>query len=229
VFATGGSLITHFQISAYIIYTTFITGFIFPVVVHWSWSETGWLRYPLISTFYRHDYSPNGTFFYNLNEPVQFVDFAGSAVVHITGGVAGLVGTWFMEPRHGRFGDENKGMFFGHSVPLINLGFCFLLLGFLCFNGGSELAIIGAGDHGTIVAKCFMNTIIAGAAGGVLALAWNWCSLRIRRGYADISLYYLMNGALAGMVAVAAGSNNLEQGYALLIGIFGNRRLIGQS
>ncbi|CBY32991.1 unnamed protein product [Oikopleura dioica] len=208
-------------ISAYIIYTTLITGFIFPVIVHWSWSETGWLRSPKISNFYRHDYLQNGTFFYNQNEPVRFIDFAGSGVVHITGGLAGLIGTWIMGPRHGRFGEENKGMFFGHSVPLINLGFCFLLIGFLCFNGGSELAVVGAGEHGTIVAKCFMNTIIAGSAGGVVALTMNYGSTRMRRGYADISLYYLMNGALAGMVAVAAGSNNLEQGWALFIGSFG--------
>ena len=115
-------------------------------------------------------------------------------------------------------------MFFGHSVPLINLGFLFLFIGFLCFNGGSELAIVGPGNHGTTVAKIFINTILGGSSGGIVSLTYNYLSLRFKRGYADISLYYLMNGALAGWVAMAAGSNSLTQGYSLLIGSLGNKR-----
>ena len=94
----------------------YITGFVYPVVSHWAWDSDGWLNYR------------------------GYTDFAGSGVVHLTGGTCALVGAFFMGPRLGRFDNDGKPIDIpGHSVPLAGLGGFILLFGFLAFNGGSQV------------------------------------------------------------------------------------------
>ena len=110
------------------------------MVSHWAWTDDGWL-------------SKNG-----------YRDFAGSGVVHLTGGICALVGTFCMEPRLGRFTKQGKPIdMAGHSVPLAGLGGFILLFGFLAFNGGSQLAISKPGDVET-VGLAIVNTIIGGCS-----------------------------------------------------------------
>lgn len=121
-------------------------------------------------------------------------------------------------------------------MPIASLGAFVLFLGFLAFNGGSELAIVGEKGHGQAVAMSFMNTIIGGAGGSVFALGLKY-GVAIVKGFLNFFLYFLnifqiiclgetpywslltcINGGLAGMVAMCAGCNNLHPAAALGLG-----------
>merc|ERR1719446_571817 len=119
----SGAVAERCQLGAYIVYTSVITGFIYPVVVHWVWNPDGFL-----SAFNPDHILDAGN-----------IDFAGSGVVHMTGGVAGLVGAAILKPRTGRFEDPTK--FAAHSSPLQVLGTFLLWFGWYGFNGGSTLFI----------------------------------------------------------------------------------------
>ena len=109
----SGSLAERCNFTAYIVYSIMITGFIYPIIAHWAWHKDGWLMQK------------------------GFHDFAGSAVVHLTGAVCALVGCVLMGPRHGRF-DKDTGKpvsMPGHSVPLSALGGLILVFGFFACNG----------------------------------------------------------------------------------------------
>ena len=206
------------------IYSTFITGFIYPVVTHWTWSGTGWLQNQLIESMHRHTYDADGKLVYDVDNPVGFVDFAGSAIVHCTGGIAAFMGAWVIGPRIGRFDKEDSTMP-GHSTPFAALGAFILFLGFLAFNGGSELAIVG-GDHAVVVAAAFVNTIIGGAAGAIFAVTINYVVAWIKGEPRYWSLLVTINGGLAGMVAMCAGCNVLHQGAAFGLGAMGGITLM---
>lgn len=118
----------------------------YPVVSHWAWDSNGWLNQR------------------------GYLDFAGSGVVHLTGGTCALIATYFMGPRQGRFSDDGKPVEMpGHSVPLAGLGGFILLFGFLAFNGGSQLSISNPEDP-EIVGLAIVNTIIGGSSGGLSVL-----------------------------------------------------------
>jgi len=123
----NGAVAERVQFCAYLTYSLFITGFVYPVVSHWGWSGTGWLANPPESA--------------GMPPGVGMQDFAGSGIVHCTGGIAALVAAAMMGPRIGRFDTENgKTKAFqipGHSVPFTVLGGFILFLGFLAFNGGN--------------------------------------------------------------------------------------------
>ena len=162
----NGAIAERVHMNAYLFYSLFITGFVYPVVTHWTWSGTGWLANPPPSS--------------GLPPDVAFMDFAGSAIVHCTGGVAALIACILMGPRIGRFADVNgkdkPHEIPGHSVPFTVLGGFILMLGFFAFNGGSELKIISFDDegraesHGDAFATAVMNTMISGASGGITVL-----------------------------------------------------------
>jgi Amt family ammonium transporter len=122
----NGAVAERVSFCAYLTYSLFITGFVYPVVSHWGWSSTGWLANPPESA--------------GMPPGVGMKDFAGSGIVHCTGGIAALVAATLMGPRIGRFDEENgKTKSFlipGHSVPFTVLGGFILFLGFLAFNGG---------------------------------------------------------------------------------------------
>ena len=123
----NGAVAERVQFRGYLIYSASFTGLLHPILSHWAWSGTGWLGNPPKSI-----HLPHG---------VRFHDFAGSAVVHVAGGVAALVGTIHVGARKGHFTKNNRGKMKAatsqrYSVPFAVLGGFILFLGFLAFNGG---------------------------------------------------------------------------------------------
>ncbi|CAI5504677.1 unnamed protein product [Closterium sp. Naga37s-1] len=124
---TSGSIAERTQFTAYLVYSTFLTGFVYPVVAHWIWATNGWL-----SAFNTN----------NLFLDVGAVDFASSGVVHMVGGVAGLWGALIEGPRLGRFDKGGRPLEMkGHSATLVVLGSFLLWFGWFGFNPGSFLRI----------------------------------------------------------------------------------------
>ncbi len=138
-------------------------------------------------------------------EEIGFVDFAGSTVVHSVGGWMALAGAIIIGPRLGRFG-KNSVPIHGHDIPIVTLGVFILWLGWFGFNGGSTLALTNE------VPAIIVNTTISGAVGGLVAMALSWRM----GGHVDVPA--MMNGALAGLVAVTASANIVSTGDAAIIG-----------
>merc|ERR1712100_656316 len=140
----SGALAERSKLHAYLIFTFFMTGFIYPVVSHWVYSDNGWL-----------------------NE-LHGIDFAGSSVVHCVGGAAALVGASMSGPRTGRFKGTTINPIPGHSIVLVALGFFILWFGFFAFNAVSEGGIAGEGydpDAGAVV-----NTALSASAAIMVTL-----------------------------------------------------------
>lgn len=98
----SGAVAERTQFGAYLVYSMIITGFIYPVVTHWGWSNTGWLAGNHgIESMARHTYDVNGSFVYG--DAVSYVDFAGSGMVHCTGGICALMGAICIGARIGRY------------------------------------------------------------------------------------------------------------------------------
>ncbi|CAK0828784.1 unnamed protein product [Prorocentrum cordatum] len=173
----------------YAVFAFVMASFIYPVVVAWTWGY-GWLS--------------------NLFD-AQIIDFAGSGIVHLTGGVAGLAGTIVLGPRKGRF--EHPEQFDAHSLPLVVLGTFILWVGWYGFNCGSTLSMNeGAG---LMAAQVAMNTTISAATGGMTVFFLRYI---ISHTY-DVG--GLCNGILAGLVSITAPCGNVEAGSALMIGFIG--------
>jgi len=195
----SGGVAERVQFPGYFIFTICMTTFIYPIVVAWMWSSNGWL----IPGKDKH-----------LNE-VGFNDFAGSGIVHMTGGVAALVGAIALGPRKGRFdGSTSPDEFNAHNLPLIVLGTFILWFGWYGFNCGSTLGLSST-STGQMAAVVAMNTTIAASLGGLTVLVLR---LIIYRKY-DVG--GMCNGILAGLVSITAGCGNVESGSALVIGIIG--------
>ena len=210
----NGALAERVHMNSYLTYSLFITGFVYPVVTHWTWSGTGWLANPPSSA--------------GLPPGLGFMDFAGSGIVHCTGGTAALVSCICMGARIGRFemvdGKVKPHEMPGHSVPFTVLGGFILMLGFFAFNGGSELAIISYDDaglaesHGEAFARAVMNTMVSGAAAGITVLIITYVRPILKGDRPYWSVLSTVNGGLAGMVAACAGCNNMHSWAAFLIG-----------
>ncbi|MGM0547334.1 MAG: ammonium transporter [Bacteroidota bacterium] len=180
----SGAMAERTKFTGYLIYTVFITALIYPIVGHWVWGG-GWLS------------------------DLGFYDFAGSTVVHGVGAWAGLIGTYILGPRIGRFVNGKVNAIPGHSVALGTLGVFILWLGWFGFNPGSTL---GAD---TSFARIAVTTNIAAAAGAVAAMLTAWYNV----GKPDLG--YTLNGALAGLVAITAGCAVVSPTSALIIGGIG--------
>lgn len=186
----SGSMAGRTSIIGYMTYSTLLTGFIYPVVVHWTWSGNAWLT------------------------DKGFSDFAGSAVVHVTGGAVALVGAILLGPRLDRKRQKNFENVPPHSTPLVALGGFILAFGFFSFNGGSQLAIDDSdGVNGAAVALAMVNTIMAGAGGGLSA------ALIDRKVTGEFTLTRPVNGLLAGMVSICAGAASVYPWAAFVIGL----------
>ncbi|MCH4826537.1 ammonium transporter [Planococcus halocryophilus] len=179
----SGAVAERMNLSAYILLTIAMTAIIYPVVGHWVWGG-GWLA------------------------QIGFIDFAGSTVVHLTGGVAAFIAAWKIGPRLGKYSGKSINTIPGHSLPLGALGVFILWLGWFGFNGGSTLAA-----DPTLVPIVIANTLLA-ASSGVIATAGY---TRLRYGRIDASL--TMNGALAGLVGITAGAANVSFIGAIAIGL----------
>ena len=145
---------------------------------------------------------------------IGFADFAGSTLVHSCGGVAALAGVILLGPRLGRFQNGSiKPMapFAASSIPLATLGTFILWLGWFGFNGGSQLAL-GTLDDSISVSKIFINTNLA-ACGGVMT---NAILTRLLYGRTDV--IHMLNGAIAGLVAITAEPLSPSPFSSILIG-----------
>jgi Amt family ammonium transporter len=213
--ATGATIVSggvaeRVQFPGYLIFTICMTTVIYPVVVAWMWSGHGWLQ-PSMSSKGSH-----------LND-VGFNDFAGSGIVHMTGGVAALVGAIAVGARKGRFdASVNPDDFAAHNLPLIVLGTFILWFGWYGFNCGSTLGL-GSAGAGRLAAVVAMNTTIAAAMGGLVVLILRTLI------YGKYDVGGMCNGILGGLVSITAGCGNVESGSALVIGIIGGLVFQGAS
>ncbi|MHC5157799.1 MAG: ammonium transporter, partial [Planctomycetota bacterium] len=179
----AGGMAERMNFKAYLIYSFLISAIVYPIVGHWIWNSSGWLA------------------------AMGFGDFAGSTVVHTTGGIAALIGTMMLKPRIGKYGVDGKPKAIaGHNIPLASLGVFILWFGWFGFNAGST---IGAGN-GFDIARVAINTNLAAALGGIGAMITVW----FRFGKPDLSM--AMNGALAGLVGVTAPCAFVEPWAACL-------------
>ena len=194
---TSGAMAERTQFAAYLGYSFLLTAFVYPVVVHWVWDGNGWL------TAWGE---PNS---------LAVIDFAGSGVVHMTGGVAGLMGAIMVGPRTGRFGPDGKAVPMpGHNAALVVLGTFILWVGWYGFNPGSQLAIA---DYASaeVTARVAVITTLAAAAGGVSAMILHYALYKVW------DLIAVCNGVLAGLVSITAGCPVIEPYAAVLAGAGG--------
>eukprot|EP01135_Chromosphaera_perkinsii_P001539 Nk52_evm9s207 gene=Nk52_evmTU9s207 len=196
----NGAMAERTVFGAYLMYSFLLTGFIYPVVGHWVWCEEGWLAVR------------------------GYHDYAGSSVVHATGGAAGLIGAYMLGPRIGRFDAHGRPQDMpGHSTVLSCLGGLILWVGFYAFNGGSEQGISGGNYSSDTVGLVITNTTIAGAFSALTVMTWK----RLRTG--KYSLIPSINGALCGMVAICSGCNVIQPWASLVIGFLAGLTYIGWS
>jgi Amt family ammonium transporter len=181
----AGGMAERMKFVGYLIYSFLISALVYPLVGHWIWGG-GWLS------------------------GMGFFDFAGSTVVHTTGGIAALVGTIILRPREGKYAIDGKPRAIpAHSIPLASLGVFILWFGWFGFNAGSTL---GVSDGGFAIGRVAMNTNLAAALGGIAAMSTVW----YRFGKPDLSM--AMNGALAGLVAITAPCAVVDPWAAIVIG-----------
>ncbi|WP_340588095.1 ammonium transporter [Erythrobacter alti] len=186
----SGTVAERVKIVPFFIFVTVLTGFIYPVVVSWEWGA--------------------GSL-----DAMGFSDFAGSTLVHSTGGWAALMGAIIIGARLGRYGPDGKvNVFPGSNIPLATLGTFILWLGWFGFNGASQLAMGTVGDVSD-VSKIFVNTNMAAAGGVVTAIILT--QLRYKK--ADVTM--ALNGALAGLVSITAEPLAPTVGSSILIGAVG--------
>ncbi len=144
-----------------------------------------------------------------------YSDYAGSGIVHFTGAVAALAGVLLLGPRKGKFGPNGQvNALPGANLPLATLGTFILWLGWFGFNGGSELKVSDVGSANA-VAQVFTNTNL-GAAGGVIA-----AMITSRLAFGKVDLTMVLNGALAGLVAITADPASPSALLATVIGAIG--------
>jgi Amt family ammonium transporter len=145
-----------------------------------------------------------------------FVDFAGSTIVHACGGFAALAGAWVLGPRIGKFNkDGSSNAIPGHSLTLAALGVFILWMGWFGFNAGSTLSGMN-GSLGYIA----VTTTTAAAAGALSALLIYW----VKAGHPSTEM--ALNGSLAGLVAITAGTANVSISGAMIIGAVGGLVLV---
>jgi Amt family ammonium transporter len=204
----AGTVAERCKFEAYIAYSLMLTGFVYPVVVHSIWSSNGFL-----SAFSANPWLGSG-----------MIDFAGSGVVHMTGGITALCAAKILGPRIGRFYDADGNelpepvTFQPHSVALQVLGTFILWVGWYGFNPGSTLGISPSG-YADVCALCAVTTTLAAASGSVSAMFTDMLLNRRKTGETMYDITMCMNGALSGVVGITAGCSVVEPWAAWLIGI----------
>ena len=186
----SGTLAERVRLWSFLAFTVFLTGIIYPVVGAWTWGG-GWL------------------------DQLGFEDFAGSTIVHSTGGWAALVGAILVGPRRHKYrADGTIRSTPPSNVPIVTLGVFILWLGWFGFNGGSQLALGSAADA-VAMSNVLVNTNL-GAAGGVVAALCvsQWL-------FGRVDLLAILNGAIAGLVSITAGPDIIDHYWAIIIGAVG--------
>ena len=186
----SGALAERVSLWAFFAFTAVLTGVIYPVVGAWTWG-LGWLS------------------------EMGFQDFAGSTIVHSTGGWAALAGLIVVGPRWGKFRKDGSIKPTPPSnIPGVTLGVFILWLGWFGFNGGSVLALDGAANA-VKMSNVLVNTNLAAAAGVVTAILVSKPIL------GRLDLFAGLNGAISGLVAITAGPDIIDARMAILIGAIG--------
>ena len=186
----SGALAERVRLWSFFVFVLVLTAFIYPVVGAWSWGG-GWLG------------------------AMGFQDFAGSSVVHATGGAAALAGALVVGARRNKFRDDGTVTSTPPSnIPVVTLGVFILWFGWFGFNGGSQLALGGATDV-LAMAHVLVNTNLAGAAGVIAAIAVS------RPILGRVDLLAGLNGAIAGLVSITAGPDITSHYWAIVIGAVG--------
>ena len=180
----SGAVAERMKFGAYVVVAVAMTGLVYPIVGAWTWGG-GWIS------------------------ALGFVDFAGSTIVHLTGGVAGLVGAIFLGPRIGKYDANGKARAIpGHSIVLGALGTLLLFFGWFGFNGGSVLEL-----DGPLIGVVLVTTALAGGAGGAMAGLYT----RLTNGKWDVAM--MANGILAGLVGITAGAHVVTPIMAVVVGL----------
>ena len=189
----SGAMAERIKLWPFFVFAAILSGIIYPIVMGWQWGG-GWLA------------------------ELGFSDFAGSTLVHSTGGAAALAGAMIIGPRLGRFTKSGAPAplkpFAASSIPLVTIGVFILWLGWFGFNGGSQLAM-GTADDAIAVSTIFINTFLAGA-GGVMAAA-----TVTRLGFGKTDVIQMLNGCIGGLVAITAEPLMPSPLAAILIGAVG--------
>ena len=183
----SGAMAERTKFSAYCVYSALISAVVYPIEAGWVWNKGGWL--------------------YQL----QFVDFAGSAVIHTVGGTAALVGAIILGPRIGKYSKTKSGKIKsnaipGHSLTLGALGVFILWFGWYGFNGAAATTIESLGS-------IFLTTTLATGASTVACMIFTW----IKDGKPDVGM--CLNASLAGLVAITAPCASVDALGAVIIGL----------
>lgn len=188
----AGAVAERMRFGAYLVLAAGVSLVIYPVFGHWAWAGAWELSAP------------------GWLARLGFVDFAGSTVVHGVGGWVALAAVLATGPRAGRFVDGQPPRIIpAGNLPIAMLGALMLAFGWLGFNGGSTLAFDAR------VPGVLLNTALAAAAGCVTGLAIG----RLWHGYYEVM--YVINGLIAGLVAITAGAHALGPLVAIVIGVTG--------
>ena len=183
----SGAMAERTKFSTYCIYSAVISAIVYPIEAGWVWNSAGWLA------------------------KLGYVDFAGSSVIHMVGGIASVIGAAMLGPRIGKYtkGKDGKvvvNAFPGHSLTLGALG-CFILwFAWYGFNGA-------AASDPTQLAQILGTTTIAPAVATFACMIFTW----IRNGAPDVSM--CLNASLAGLVGITAGCANVDAVGATIIGL----------
>ena len=185
----SGTLAERIKLWPFMIFTAILTGFIYPIQASWEWGA-GWL------------------------DAKGFSDFAGSTLVHSTGGWAALAGAIVLGPRVGKYVSGKVAPIPGSNLPLATLGTFILWLGWFGFNGGSQLAL-GTIDDAISVGRIFVNTNTAACAGVVTAM------IATQLVYKKVDLTIVLNGAIGGLVSITAEPLAPTIALSIFIGAIG--------
>jgi ammonium transporter, Amt family len=186
-----GSMAERWKFKSFIVFGLFISMFVYPIFGNWVWGG-GWLA----------------TLGSNFGIGHGHVDFAGSSVVHMVGGIAALAGAIVIGPRIGKYGADGRvNTLTAHNIPMAIIGTFILAFGWFGFNPGSTLA--GTDLRISVVA---VNTMLASASGALAAMLYMWG----RFGKPDPGM--MANGMLAGLVAITAPCAFVNAPSAILIG-----------
>jgi len=192
----SGAVAERMKLWAFLVFAVFMTAFIYPMEGSWTWNSADVFG------------------LYNLGD-LGFSDFAGSGIVHMAGASAALAGVILLGARKGKYGKHGEIKAIpGANLPLATLGTFILWMGWFGFNGGSVLKL-GDISNANAVAMVFLNTNAAAAGGAIAALI----VARILYGKADLTM--LLNGALAGLVAITAEPSTPTPLLATLFGAAG--------
>eukprot|EP00878_Enallax_costatus_P025329 GHUV01027097.1.p1 GENE.GHUV01027097.1~~GHUV01027097.1.p1 ORF type:complete len:471 (+),score=64.51 GHUV01027097.1:207-1619(+) len=202
----AGAVAERVAFECYMGYTCLMTGFVYPVIVHWIWTKWGWL-----SPFNATPLFGSGV-----------IDFAGGVAVHTVGGTAALIGAYFCGPRIGRFGvdGEVNREYRETNGNLVVLGTFLLWFGWYGFNPGSAVVIAGSTSAAT-VSRTAVTTTLAAGTGGIASMFMSYAV------YRNWDVMQLCNGVLCGLVAVTPGCGVLSPWAGVVVAILAAGLFLG--